>query len=91
MERIPDVMLLGQRPHRHHLLHFETARLWEMLQKNGKSGFALADQFIRNGVVGLHRGMSKHVKLSIYGLSPAETEKVINLFYEVAEVGKVDS
>ena len=86
MEKIPDVMLLGQRPHRHHLLHFETPRLWEVLKNRGKNGFYLAEFMIGNGVVGLHRGMSKHLKFSVLGLSKEQRNRVRDLFYEIAEV-----
>ena len=85
MEKIPDVMLLGERPHRHHLLHFETTGLWQSLKEKGKNGFYLSEFMIKNGVVGLHRGMSKHIKFSIYGLSESEVEKVYNLFAEIAK------
>lgn len=86
MEKIPDVMLLGERPHRHHLLHFETPGLWQALKNKGKNGFYLSEFMIKSGVVGLHRGMSKHVKFSIYGLSESEVEKVKNLFHEIADL-----
>lgn len=84
MEEIPDIMLLGQRPHRHHLLHFETPGLWEALKQQGKNGFYLSEFMIKNGVVGLHRGMSKHIKFSVYGLSQVERDAVLNLFREIA-------
>lgn len=86
MEDIGDIMLLGQRPHRHHLLHFETPRLWEVSQDKKGKGFYIAKFMIDKGIVGLHRGMSKHIKMSVYGLSDDERKKVRNAFYELAEV-----
>lgn len=84
MEDIGDIMLLGQRPHRHHLLHFETPRLWEVSKDTREKGFYIAKFMIDNGIVGLHRGMSKHIKLSVYGLTDDERVKVRDVFYELA-------
>jgi Cys-tRNA synthase (O-phospho-L-seryl-tRNA:Cys-tRNA synthase) len=40
---------------------------------------------IRRGIVGLHRRLSKHVKLSLYGLSWDEVKRVRDAIYEIAE------
>jgi len=40
---------------------------------------------IKRGIVGLHRGLSKHVKLSLYGLEWHEVEKVRDAFHEITE------
>ena len=85
MEKIDDVMLIGERPHRHHLLHFETPIFWEISKRHRRRGFFLAEEMIKRGIVGLHRGLSKHIKLSTYGLSWEELEKVRDAFHEVAE------
>ncbi len=85
MEEIGDIMLLGQRPHNHHLLHFETLRFWEVSKHHRKKGFFLAEGLIERGIVGLHRGMSKHIKMSVYGLSEMEVDKVKESFYEIAK------
>ena len=84
LENIGDIMLLGERPHRHHLLHFETEKFWEISKTHPKKGFFLAGEMIERGVVGLHRGMSKHIKLSVYGLSGEEIKKVTEAFHEIA-------
>jgi Sep-tRNA:Cys-tRNA synthetase len=85
MESLDGVMLLGERPHRHHLLHFETPRFYEISKVHRKKGFFLAEALIKRGIVGLHRGMTKHIKLSLYGLS--KIEKVKEAFYDVAKYG----
>jgi Sep-tRNA:Cys-tRNA synthetase len=84
LEDLGDIMLLGQRPHKHHLLHFETPRFWEVSKRHRKKGFYLAEGMIKRGIVGLHRGMTKHIKLSIYGLKAEEVERVKEAFYELA-------
>lgn len=85
MEDIGDIMLLGEKPHRHHLLNFETIKFWEISKNHRRKGFFLAEEMIKRGIVGLHRGMTKHIKFSIYGLTNLEVEKVKGAFYEIAK------
>ena len=79
-----DIMLLGERPKRHHLLHFETPLFWEISKKHRRKGFFLAEEMLKRRIVGLHKGLSKHIKLSVYGLSEAEIERVLTAFEEIA-------
>ncbi len=85
MEALGGIMLLGERPKRHHLLHFETEKFFEISKTHPKKGFFLAEAMIKRGIVGLHRGMSKHIKLSVYGLSDDERAKVREAFYEICK------
>jgi len=85
MENLGDIMLLGERPHRHHLLHFETPIFWEISKRHKRRGFFLADDMIKKGIVGLYRGLSKHIKLSLYGLEWDEIKRVRDSFYEIVE------
>ncbi|NOZ83074.1 MAG: hypothetical protein GXN98_04605 [Euryarchaeota archaeon] len=81
-----DIMLLGERPKRHHLLHFETPLFWEISRKHRRKGFFLAEEMLKRRIVGLHKGLSKHIKLSVYGLSDEEIERVLAAFEEIAEL-----
>jgi len=83
MEELGDTMLLGERPHRHHLLHFETPDLWEISKKHRRKGFFLAEELGKCGVVGVHKGLTKHIKLSVYGLSEDEIKQVLDCFREI--------
>jgi len=85
MEKLGENMLVGERPHRHHLLHFETPLFWDISKRHRRKGFFLAEEMLQRKIVGLHRGLSKHVKLSVYGLSWDEVREVRDAFYEVAE------
>jgi Sep-tRNA:Cys-tRNA synthetase len=84
MENLGDVMLLGQRPHMHHLLHFETPLFWELSKNYSRGGFFLAKELKKRNIVGVQKGMTKHIKLSIYGMSNNERQKVLDAFYEIA-------
>jgi len=85
MEKLDNIVLIGEKPHKHHLLHFETPLFWEVSKRHKKKGFFLADEMIRRGIVGLYRGSSKHVKLSVYGLSWDEVKRVRDALCEIAE------
>ena len=84
MEKLDDIMLIGERPHRHHLLHFETPIFWEISKRHKRRGFFLAEEMEKKGIIGLHKGLSKHFKISLYGLSWDETRKVRDSFYEIS-------
>ncbi len=86
MENLGDLMLLGERPHRHHLLHFETPLFWEISKTHKRKGFFLAEEMQKRGIVGLHKGLSKHVKMSVYGLNEEEIDRVLEVFGEVAGI-----
>lgn len=88
MESECDMVLMGDVPHNHHLLHFETPLFWDISKVHKKRGFFLASEMNRRGISGLHRGMTKHIKMSVYDLSEDEVEKVVEAFVEVADKGR---
>ncbi len=79
-------MLLGERPHAHHLLHFETPDFWNISKHHKRRGFFLAEEMLKRGIVGLHKGLSKHVKLSIYGLKDKEIKQVLDALSEISNM-----
>ena len=85
IEKLDDIMLVGEKPHKHHLLHFETPIFWKISKRHKRRGFFLAEDMIENGIVGLYRGISKYAKLSVYGLEWDEVRKVRDALFEIAE------
>ena len=85
IERLDGVSLIGERPHNHHLMHFETPIFWEISNHHKRRGFFLAEEMTKRGIVGLQRGMSRHIKLSIYGLEWECVKRVKDAFFEIAE------
>ncbi len=85
MEKIDGIRLVGERPHNHHLMHFETPIFWEISKHHKRKGFFLAEEMIKRGIVGLHRGLSKHMKISLYGLSWEEVRGVRDAFYDLTK------
>ncbi len=85
LEKLGGIKQYGDRPHRHHLVHFETPIFWEISQHHKRRGFFLAEDMEKRGITGVQRGLSKHLKLSVYGLSWSQVERVRDVFYEIAE------
>jgi Sep-tRNA:Cys-tRNA synthetase len=88
MEELGDIMLLGQRPHEHHLLSFETPVIHEIAKKHKKSGFFLAEEMKRRRIVGIHKGKTKNIKLSIYGMTDDERGRVLEAFSDIIRQNK---
>jgi len=85
MKKMDGIRLIGEEPHNHHLLHFETPIFWEISKRLKRRGFFLAEEMIKRGIVGLQRGLSKHIKLSLYGLEWDQVKKVRDAFFEIAD------
>ena len=88
MEDIGDIMLLGQRPHEHHLLSFETPVLDEIAETHRKKGFFLAEELKKCRIVGIHKGKTKNIKLSVYGMTDDERGKILETFFDIIKKGK---
>ncbi|MEE8402879.1 MAG: aminotransferase class V-fold PLP-dependent enzyme [Candidatus Hydrothermarchaeaceae archaeon] len=86
IENLGDIMLLGESPKRHHLMHFETPMFWEISKTHKRKGFFLAEAMIKRGIVGVHKGLSKHIKMSVYGLSDQEIKKVEDAFEDISKL-----
>jgi Sep-tRNA:Cys-tRNA synthetase len=85
LEKLDNVKQYGDRPHRHHLVHFETPIFGEISQHHKRRGFFLAEDLEKHGITGIQRGLSKHLKLSVYGLKWDQVKEVRDAFYEIAE------
>lgn len=83
MEKLGGVRQLGEKPHNHHLLHFETDVLWEISKRHKRRGFFLAEDLEKRGIVGVQRGLSRRVKASVYGLSWEEVRRVRDAFRDI--------
>lgn len=86
IENLGDIMLLGERPKGHHLLHFETPLFWEISKTHKRRGFFLAEEIIKREIVGIQKGLSKHIKMSVYGLPDPDIKKVEDAFEEISKL-----
>ena len=85
LEKLDGIMSLGAHPHVHHLVAFETPIFWEISKHHKRRGFFLAEEMLKRKIVGLHRGLSKHIKLSVYGLNWDQVRLVRDAFYDIVE------
>ncbi len=75
--------LIGQKPHKHDLLFFETPVLYEIAQKTNR--YFLYRELKKRGIFGIKPGITKHIKLSTYLLSENEVELLAKVFEEIIE------
>lgn len=87
MEKLGFIQL-GEKPHNHDLMAFETPRLYEISEKHKKKGFFLYQALKERGIGGIKPGKTKSIKLSTYQLTDAEINKVICAFRDIIEENK---
>ncbi|MCQ4153458.1 MAG: O-phospho-L-seryl-tRNA:Cys-tRNA synthase [Archaeoglobi archaeon] len=84
MEEI-GVLQLGEKPHNHDLMFFSSEKLFEISKKVKDGRFFLYKELKSRRIHGIKPGLTKHFKLSTYGLSKEEIEYVLNAFREIIE------
>ena len=87
MENFQDVMMLGQRPHEHHLLEFETPFMDAIAEAHSKKGYFLFNELKKRRIVGIHAGKTKNIKLSIYDMTDDEIGKFLESFSDIVKHG----
>ncbi len=85
MEKIEGIRLLGERPKRHTLLHFESPTFHMIAKKHKKRGYFLYHELKKRGIIGVQPGMTKSFKINVYGLSWDELKIVVDAFKDIAE------
>jgi len=85
LERIEGTRQLGTRPKQHTLIHLESNGLYKVSQTHKRRGFFLHDELKKRNIVGIQPGLTKHFKLSTYGLTSEQVAHVANAFREIAE------
>jgi Sep-tRNA:Cys-tRNA synthetase len=78
-------MQLGEKPHSHDLMSFETPILYEISEKHKKKGFFLYQALKEKGIGGIKPGKTKAIKISTYQLTDSEIDRVVNAFREIIE------
>jgi len=77
--------LLGERPHKHDLLHFKTEKLYEISKKVKKGGYFLYNELKKRRIHGIKPGRTKSIKLSTYFVPKDDLKKVIQAFEEILD------
>jgi Sep-tRNA:Cys-tRNA synthetase len=87
MESIGEIFQIGEKPHRHDLVRFETPRLDRIADSHRKRGYFLHSALTEYGITGLKPGQTKWFKMSTYGYSASQVDYIYNAFKEIAEAG----
>jgi Sep-tRNA:Cys-tRNA synthetase len=83
MESLGDVSQLGDKPHNHDLMRFETPVLDKIAQKHKRRGYFLYEELLKRKIVGIKAGKTKSFDLSTYGLTKEQLTYVIDGFQDV--------
>ncbi len=71
---------LGEKPHRHDLLHFDSPALYDISQRVREKGYFLYKELKERGIWGLQPGMTKSFKLSTFAADREQLGFVIDSF-----------
>ncbi len=74
---------LGDKPHNHDLMFFEAMNLFNISQQQKDGRYFLYKEFKEKKIHGIKPGLTKHFKLSTYGLPQQELKYVVDAFDEV--------
>jgi len=84
MEKM-GLMQQGDRPHNHDLMFFLAENLYQISQTAKKGRYFLYRDLKDRGVCGIKPGLTRQFKLSTFGLSQPELDKVLRAFSEIIE------
>jgi Sep-tRNA:Cys-tRNA synthetase len=79
------LMQQGDRPHNHDLMFFLSENLYQISQTAKKGRYFLYRDLKDRGVCGIKPGLTRQFKLSTFGLSRPELDKVLRAFSEIIE------
>jgi len=71
---------LGEKPHRHDLLHFDAPALYEISQRVREKGYFLYKELKERGIWGPQPGLARSFKLSTFAADRQQLECVIDSF-----------
>jgi len=84
MEKLGMVQL-GERPHNHDLMFFMAENLYQISLKAKKGRYFLYRDMKERGICGIKPGLTRQFKLSTFGLTREELDKVLRAFAEIIE------
>lgn len=79
MEKL-GINQLGEKPHNHDLIFFESELLYQISQKHKRGAYFLYEELKKNKIWGIKPGLTKNFKVSTFAATTEELEKVISVF-----------
>ena len=83
MEAIGGIHQLGERPHNHDLMRFETPVLDRIAKKHKRRGYFLYEELRKRGIIGIKPGRTRSIEVSTYGLTMEQLRYVIDSFQDI--------
>jgi len=80
---------LGVKPKEHDLIKFETPVLEEIAKRDKRRGYFFYDELKKRGIGGIVPGVTKEIKMSVYGLTWEQVEYVVKAIREIVDLKKV--
>jgi len=82
MEKL-GIKQLGEKPHNHDLLFFESEELFEISKKHKEGSFFLYKEMSKNNIWGIKPGLTKRFKISTFEVSKEDLKKVLQVFESI--------
>ena len=79
---------IGEKPHHHDLMFFESKKLYEISKRHKDGAFFLYKELKKRGIWGIKPGLTKQFKLSTFALNEDELKKVVAAFKEVIKLAE---
>lgn len=76
---------LGEKPHRHDLMVFQTNALYEISQKVRERGYYLYKEMEARGIWGIKPGQTRALELSTFAASREQLEQVVQAFKDILD------
>ncbi len=74
---------LGEKPHRHDLMAFETAAFYEISQRVRERGYFLYKELKERGIWGVQPGQTRALKMSTFAATSEELDTVLSAFRDI--------
>ena len=71
---------LGEKPHRHDLMAFETPALYEISQRVRERGYFLYKELKERGIWGVQPGQTRALKISTFAATSDQLDTVLSAF-----------
>jgi Sep-tRNA:Cys-tRNA synthetase len=76
---------LGEKPHRHDLMVFETTVLYEISQRVRERGYYLYKEMETRGIWGIKPGQTKALELSTFAATHEQLGQVVQAFKDILD------
>ncbi|MBD3227628.1 MAG: O-phospho-L-seryl-tRNA:Cys-tRNA synthase [Candidatus Lokiarchaeota archaeon] len=83
LENLGGLYQMGQKPHNHDIMKFESPVLYEISKKHPRKGFFLYEELKDKKIWGVQPGITKSLKLSTYGQSLENLKYIIEVFSDL--------